>query len=426
MSTPNAERGIAPQRVDFARENYLGDGEFGVTPTNPEFLKYSDNITNLNLSPSAALERRGGIGSADPRSFERGPESHEVAVTYDLIKDPTVATGDALYDGLARQGDELLPDSHTILTREDKTQVGADATVSGNTARPTRLYLYGRGGLISEGAMQGNPSEQQPISVELTYTFQYLRPQQIDQPTSGEAPTYLTLRSTDASDTSLAVEIEDEGAGTSETVNLDSGDATSIVSTSNEYADVDAIYVSGENAGDVVVSINDGSDTSPTEGDEIARVFGTASYDGVESDYGVPVIGTGSRETVGSLGAPENFIGTAIQADQSPYPYRIQSINLSVANNLESTEVADQFGMHMIPGNRELTWDATMFGETASIDSLQAHLQNEARDMDWPLTSGTIRLDQTRLQSPGEVAKEEGQAVMTVENGWTAEGLTFV
>lgn len=425
MSAPNATRGVAPQRIEFAREDYLGSGTYGVTPTDPEFLKYSDNVRNINVTPEAVLERRGGLGSADPRSFERGPESHEAVVTYDLVKWLGSASGDAAYDGIERQGDELLPDSHTLLTREDKTQVAAGATVSGNTARPTRLYLYGRGGLIGEGVVQGNPSEQQPITVELTYQFQYLRAQQIDQPTSSEADTYLAVKSTDSSDTGLSVDIEDEGAATSETVTLDSSDATTVVSSSSQYGDIDAIYVSGANTGDIVVSINSGTDTSPSEGDELARVYGSATYDGVESDYGVPTLGSGSREAVSALGTHENFIGDIIQADSSPYPYEIQGISLNFSNNLESTEVADQFGMAYHPGDRELSWQSTIFGENASIDALQAHFQNDARDLSWEMDGGTVTLDQSRLVEPGEIAKEAGQAVMTVENNWIAEGITF-
>lgn len=425
MSAPNAERGISPQRVDFAREDYLGTGTYGVTPDNPSFQKYSDNIRNINATPEAVLERRGGIGSADPRSFERGPESHELTITYDLVKWFGSSTGDAAYDGIERQGDELLPDSHSFLMREDKTTVQSDNTVAGNTSRPTRLYLYGRGGLISEGTIQGNPSEQQPITAELTYSFQYLRAVQIDQPTSSEADTLLAVESTDSGDTDVAVDIESEGGSTSETVTTDSSDATTAVSTSETYGDVDGIYVSAETTGDILVSVNTGSATSPTAGDTLAEIYGTSTYDGVESDYGVPVIGTGSRESVSSLGSHENFIGDTIQADSSPYPYQIQGIVLTFSNNLEETEVADQFGMARHPGNRELTWESTIFGENASIDALQAHFQNTTRNLSWQMDGGTVTLDNTHLVEPGEVAKEEGQAVMTVENAWTAEGITF-
>ena len=425
MSAPNTERAVAPQRIDFVREDYLGTGTYGVTPTDPEFLKYSDNVRNLNATPESVIERRGGLGSPDPRSFERGPESHQITITYDLVKWLGSATGDAAYDGLERQDDNLLPDSHSFLTREDKTQVTADNTVSGNTARPTRLYLYGRGGLVSEGSVMGNPSEQQPIVVELTYRFQYLRAHQIDQPTSDESDTYLTVKSTDSADTSLTVTIEDEGGATSEDVTTDASDGTTVVSTSSQFGGIDSVYVDADNVGDIVVSVNSGDDTTPTEGDELTRVVGSSNYSDVESDYGVPPIGSGSRETVASLGSHENFLGDTIQSDSSPYPYQIQAVNLVFNNNLETTEVADQFGMAVHPGNRNLNWESTIFGENASIDSLQAHFQNTARNQSWEMDGGTVTLDSAHLVEPGEVAKEEGGAVMTVENAWTAEGITF-
>lgn len=427
MSAPNAERGVAPQRVDFVREDYLGSGTFGVTPTDPSFLKYSDAINTLNITPSAVIERRGGLGTADPVDFQRGPESHEIVVGYDLVKQIN-ASGDASYDGLARQGDELLPDSHSLLVREDKTQVQSGATVAENTSRPTRLYLYGRGGLVNEGMLAGNPSEQQPVVVELTYIFQYLRAFQIDQPTSVEAPTEVVVKSTDSGDTGVAVEIEgtdDTDTYASETVTTDASDGTTIVSSTTTFQNIDVVYVSAANVGDIEVAINTGSQTSPTEGDTIAKVFGETTYSGVESDYGVPPLGSGSREDTSTLGAPENFIGDTIQADSSPYPYQIQAINLTWENGLEETAVSDQLGRALHPGNRTLNWESTIFGENASIDALQAHFQNSSRNMTWTLDNTTIDLSNTRLVEPGEVAKEEGQAVMTIENRWVAEGLTL-
>lgn len=422
MST-NVERGVAPQRVDFAREDYLGAGTFGVTPTDPTFLKYSDRIANLSVTPSAMLQRRGGIGSADPVDFQRGPEENELAITYDLVK-PISATGDAVYDGAERQGDEMLPDSHSIVMREDKTRISAGATVSGNVARPTRLYLYGRGGLISDGSIIGDASEQVPISVELSYALQYLRGFQIDQPTSGEGSVELLINSTDSSDTGLTVKVEDE-SGTGESVTLDSTDATTHVLTSNAYSDIDAVYVPGDNVGDIQVFVNSGTTTSPTVGDQLSTVYGETTYDGVESDYGIPPIEAGSRESVSALGSPENFLGSAIEADASPYPYQIQSVTVTFENNLEATELASGFGMHRAAGNRDVTWEATVFGERTSIDSLRQHFQNNTRTHTWSLTNSTLTLPDSHLTEPGEVAKEEGQAVMTIDNTWTAEGLTI-
>lgn len=417
MST-RAESGLRDQRIDFARE---GDNNFGGALADPSFLKYSDTVNSLSATPEAVLEERRGLGSADPADFQRGPESHEVTINYDLVKWFS-ATGDAAYDGLVRDADNLLPDSHTLLVREDKGSVPAEHTVAGNASYSTRIYLVGRGGLIDEVAITGDPSDSQPISVELTYLYQYLRTFQIDQPGSS---TYLTLRSTDSGDTGLAVEVESEGGTTSETVSLDGSDATTVVSTSNQYGDVDGFYVSSEHAGDIVLSINDGSDTAPTEGDEISRLPGTTTYGGGEYDYGVPVLGTGSRETVGSLGSPETFIGDRIGRYSTPMPHEINSATLTVSNNVEETEVASGYGMSLHPGNRNITLEPTLFSENTTYDLVTEHLQNNAQNMTWEMTGGTLTLNSAVLSEPGEIAKEEGQAVMSVESVFTAAGISI-
>lgn len=415
MST-NAESGLRNQRIEFARES-----TFGAAPADPSFLKYSDTISSFSATPEAVLEERRGLGSPDPADFERGPESHEVTVSYDLVKWFS-ATGDAAYDGLVRDADNRLPASHSLVAREDKGAVPAEHTVSGNASYATRIYVVGTGGLVDEVAITGDPSDSQPVQIELTYTYQYLRPYQIDQP---DAATDVVVSSTDAGDTGVSVTIEDEGAATSETVTTDGTDGTTLVQTTATFGDIDAIDVAGDHVGDIEVAINSGSDTTPSAGDTLAVIAGSANYGGVESDGGVPALGTGSHEALGSP-SPETFIGDRILRGTNPFIHEINSATLTVSNNVESMEVSDGFGMSLHAGNRNVTMEATMFGENTTYDMVSDHLQNVANDIDWEMTGGTLTVDQSRLTSPGDVAKEEGQAVMTTDNEFTGEGITIV
>lgn len=413
------EAGLRNKRLYFIRES-----EFGVWGADPDMNLYSDTISNYSFTPGATLEERRGVGDPDLSSHERGPESHEFTINYDLVKWPS-ATGDASYDGLVRDADNLLPSSHTVIERETKETVAADATVAGNVSRAQRVYTVAQGSLVDEVTVTGDPGSSQQITVELSYQIQKMRTYKIDQPTSGEGPTELVIASDNAADTNVDVTIEDEGAATAETVSTDGSDGTTEVSTTGTFSDIDAIEITGDFAGTITVSVNTGSATAPTAGDALAEIDGSGSYDGVESDDGVPALGAGTQETAGSLGAPENFMGDTIQQGGSPIRHEIASGTLSVSNNVASQVRNNQFGMALYPGNRNVTFSATMYGEDTSYHSLEQHLQNTAQDIVWTLDGGTFTLTDATLTSPGDRAAEEGNAVMTVDNEFTAASLTI-
>lgn len=417
----NPESGLRDQRVEFVRED-----DIGVTPSDPEILKYSDTVTNVTWSADATNEPRRGLGNADPTDFIRGPESHEVTVEYDLVKWFTDGSGDAndaAYDGMARDADNLLPHTHTVLTREDKGSVASENSVSGNSSRPARIYTVARGAMVDEVAITGDPSDSQPVTVELSYVVQKTRSYQVDQP---ETNTEVVVASSSSNDTSQTVTVEgmdDSSSYATEDVALS---GTGVESTTTLWESIDAVYLDDETEGDVTVSINDGTEASPTEGDELMVISGSETYDGIEGDLGVPGEGSnGSRESVSSLGDVETFLGDVIQRSASPVPHEIQSLTLTVSNNVETTERTEAFGMALFPANRNLTVDATMYGETTTHNLLVDHLESNAKDISWEMDGGTVTLSSAVLTDPGDRAAEEGQAVMTTDNTFTATGISF-
>lgn len=419
---PNVpEAGLRNKRLNFIRES-----EFGVWGADPSMLLYSDSINSFAWTPTATLEARRGVGDADPTDHVRGPENHAFTINYDLVKALT-ATNDAAYDGLARDSDNLLPNSHTIVERADANgNVAAESTHEGATARPQRTYAVAQGAYIDTADVVGDPSAAQQVQPELNYSVQYMRVYKFDQPVSGDTlPTELVVKSTDAADTSTTVTIEDEGAANAEDVTLDGSDATTLVSTTQTYSDLDAVEVTADHAGDIEVAINTGTATAPTEGDTLAVIGGSNTYGGGYSDDGVPALGAGSRESVGSLGSPEQFIGDTISRGGSPIRHEIASATLSVANNIETQSRKAEYGMTLHPGNRDLSLSATMYGEDTSYDSLVQHLQNTQQDIVWTLDNSTVTIEQAALTTPGDRAAEEGSAIMTVENEFMAEGVTL-
>lgn len=503
------EAGLRDHRVDFVREEAFGD-----PGSDPDFLKYSTTIYELTWTPNSVVEPQMGIGSPDPSTFLKGPETHEVTVAYDLVKflsqvlDPsssstlgvqstdsgdtdvdvtiksldestqetittdgtdgtTFTTGstsfdsvysveidsaasgdievytddsgspgnklatlesgdtsveapdDASFDGLQRDRDNLLPNSHTLVDREDKGSIDQDSTVSGNSDRDTRIYKVGKGGQVDEVSIVGDPSDAQPITVELSYLFQKVRSYQIDQP---DGDSLLYVKSDDSDDDSQSVKLEDEGANTTETVSLN---GTTAVSTSNQFGDIDAAELTAETEGDITIGVNTGSETSPTEGDALMVIKGKDSYDGVEGDLGVPVVDSGSRETTSSLGSYEQFIGDRILRASSPFPHEIPAATIEVANNVEETEQSSTYGMALHPGNRELTLVTTVFGESATYHNLIDHLTADTNDLTWEMDGGDVVLEGCALTEPGDITAEEGGAVMSVENTFRAQGLSI-
>lgn len=124
MST-KSESGLRRHRVEFAREDVTADGEL-VTPTDPSWNFYSDVVRSVEATLGPNIEEQRGIGSPDVQNFFHGPEEHEMTITYDLQQWFTDGSGNALdaaYDGLIRDVDGLLPNTHTVVDREWKTEV---------------------------------------------------------------------------------------------------------------------------------------------------------------------------------------------------------------------------------------------------------------------------------------------------------------
>lgn len=412
------ESGLRNYRIDFAREASFGD--WGADPA---FLYYSPVINSFSWESENAPAERRALGSADPVEYQKASESHSFTIEYDMEKwlvDGSGNAEDAAYDGLARDGDNLLPNSHTVVTREDKGAIPEGATVDGASgSKATRIYSVGQGGLIDSVTLTGEAEDAAIVTVELEYMVHKARTYQIDQP---DASTELVVYSTSANDTTQTLTIEDEGGATAEDVPLD---GTNLVTTTSTFGDVDALELDAQTEGDVVVAVNSGTTTSPAEGAQLAEINGANTYGGNEGDLGVPALGAGSRETLPTDPVYQSFVGDNIQRGNSDIYHTISSMSVSAENDLEDMEVTETYGVELFPGSRELTAEATMFSEVASHDNLVEHLEVVEGDIDWTLTGGTISLLSAVLSEPGAREVEEGQAVMTLDNTFTAQGLNI-
>lgn len=410
MST-RSESGLRRHRVEFAREITTDDAE-AITPADPNWRLYADVVRSVESSLGATIEEQRGLGSPDPQNFFRGPEEPEMTVVYDLQQFFADGSGnpvDAAYDGLARDVDNLLPNSHTVVDRESKTGIAASNTVSGDESRDTRLFTVMVGGHVDEATLTGDPGDQQPVAVELSYMGELLRTYQIDQPEDEN----LQVSSTLDEDTTQSVTLESETGTPSVSLTLD---GTTTVSSVDPFPDLDTVALDAQTEGDVVVETAGGT--------TLAIIHGKDSYGGIAGDVGIPATGAGSHAS--AIGQSyEQFIGDTITRDSGPLAMDINSFEFSVSNNCETRVRSDGFRQRVHPGDRETEISATTAGETESHRSWMQALLVEEADIDWTLTNGTITAPGASLTEPGDKTYETGQSSMTLDNTFTGSGVSL-
>lgn len=413
-----SESGIRNYRIEYIRETTTG-----TAPSDPAWNLYSDTVRSWEWSPDAQIEMVRGVGDAAPSQFFRGPETHELTITYDLQQgiESAGSPQDAAADGLERDSDNILKNTHIFQAREDKTSLDSEETINGSTSLDARIFTVGKGGYVDEVTITGDPGSQQPVQVELTYQFEKIRSYQIDQPSSS---TLLAFESTDSSDTSLSIEVENEDAGTTETVTLDASDATTLVSSSSQFSDIDVIELASESTGDINVYVNSGSQTTPAKGDQLATIYGQDSYNGVEGDLGIPALGSGSHAS--ALGSSfEYFIGDTIERPSSTnLAFDINSSEFGVANNVEATNRSDSMRQRYHVGNQDSTLSATVLGESESHSQIIEHLLKTSNNVVWTLDNSTLQLDSAVMTSPPSRSVEAGSATMSLDAEFSGSGIT--
>ena len=204
-ASPSYESGLRGHRIEYIRESTVG-----VAPSDPAWNLFSDNVREIDFEHGAGISSQRGLGDPDSQGPFAGTEEGSVTVTYDLQQksssgntflDGSSNPNDAATDGLQRDSDNRIQNTHLIVDRYEQSGLTAGNTINGSTSRDTRQYWVAKGAYIDEVTLAGDPSDGQPISVELSYECEKVRHYQIDQPTSSEGSIELWANSTDSSDT---------------------------------------------------------------------------------------------------------------------------------------------------------------------------------------------------------------------------------
>ena len=397
------EAGIGAVRSNFIRETVPG-----VTDADPDWLLYGDEMDMIgNWVPNTNLAARTAIGSPDVVGFSIGAEDHELSVAYKLQRWLTTAVevpSDAIADGLLRDANGYLHNTHSHLSRQVLTNEGAQA------GGDLRVYTYGTGGKFNTAKLSGDPGSSEPVLVEGTYKFEKVRSYAVSQPSG---TTGFTIVSSDAGDTTQSVTAEDDGAALSETLALNG--VTPVPSISVAFDSFDSFSLDLECVGDVTITFTAGAEL-------ITTIIGSESQQDIEGDLGLPELGSGSFE--GALGTPlEHILGDTITKGGSPIDVNVMTMAIEVNNNIQSDAVTRAKLKVQNEGERNATANVTVFSASGSHQATVDHLKATASDIVWTMAGGTITLPDAVLTAPGPRSYEKGNATMQRDNVFTGQGL---
>lgn len=413
------ESGLRFDRCWFIRED-----ENGEPPADPDWQLYSDRLVESEGSLNPGLERLDALGTPDPSDFGRALEENEVTITYSLQRPLVDATGepvDACYDAFVRNEASQIPNTHTMVGRDNNPSPGPHDPegVSGQ-----RRYLVMQGGKANV-SMEPDATEADPVPVSLTYMGQKVRSYHIYQPASA---TTLVVQSESPDDTDIDVTIENEGATTSETVTLD---GTTAVATSTEFSDVDAFSLSAGASGTVTLHINDdesGDGSDPTAGSTLCEIIGGNSYavggGQVDGDRGVPALGAGSVPD--PIGEPFEDFGSSIFEFDFPEGVPtpdLQDITVETDNGLEARPQQGSYQPAIEEGNREITIETNVIGERASHDMLRDAYLNRPGMLGWTLARTKFVFPESRCTEPPSIARASDEAYAETGGTWQSIGI---
>lgn len=392
------ESGILTDRVEYVTESTVGK-----VPSDPSWELFSDVVKGFDWTPDAQIEAQRGLGSADPYGYNAANESHELTVTYDLQQS---IVDDALNDALTRSGD-LLPNTHTIIERNDSVD-------GGNDGGGLRIYTVVKGAHLGSGTVSGEAGSAQPISSEISYTAEKIRSYAIHQPSGTTSD--IAAKSTSSNDTSQTLHIEDDSGSTTATISL-TGDT--VASSTAALSSIDSVELDAETEGDV--TLYKGTSDSGTV---LAKISGSNTYDGREGDLGVPQLGSGSHASdIGS--SFEFYQASKVERPSSTdLAYRVSAVELSVDNSLDTTGRSDSVRQEIGVGPRTVSATGTVMGPKESHDQIMDHLKATQNDLIWTLSNSTLTVPNAVIVDSGNRERGPEDTFFEFDSGFEGEGLT--
>lgn len=362
------ENALTDFRIEWAEES-----SDGTPPSDPSWNRFSDYIDNITaMSPALNQSENNAVTSGHVVDITRGAEeTATMTVEYWLQRFPVDGSGN-IQDPLAvpfLHDYSTEYDSHTVVSRRETTEGGADGA-------GLRQYTVAVGARPISATIPGDPGEASPQSAEVEYEAEKIRTYAISQPSSG---TTLDVVSTSSNDTAVDVTIEDEGAGTSETITLN---GTTAQTTTESFADIDAVRVtSGTPDGDITVSDGGGTDFLTLDG---------TNTNGIDHDEGVPLLGSGSHASaIGSDPEQFLFLNTKTTFGGSEIADRTHQFDLSAEVSTDTNAQEGTRRPTIDVSTTTVTADADIAEDTGSTNRIREFLRGTTGDIVYTL-GGTV------------------------------------
>lgn len=423
MSTVNPEQQTEQQTAEsglrFDRVWWLREQVAGHVPDDPEWQVYSDHLINFTASIDPGTERVDGLGTADAVDFSPTVEENEITIAYSLMQqivDENDNFVDALADAALRNEANQIPNTHSMVARDNNPTKGPydDEGLAG-----LRQYIVIKGAKANL-SLEPDTEDENPTPAELTYTPEKARSYLIAQPDDPttvtayvEYPEYVD-ESDKNDDAELAIESED-GAD-EETIQLD---GETEVTGEVQFGDIDAIELSEECDGEVIVENEAGS--------QITQIHGALHYSkdesSLEGDLGVPALENGSTpEPIGN--PPEDFAGDRVErpvgAGLAP---TLNNMTLEVENDFEPQARQNSTRVTVHEGNRTVTLEADVTGEKASHDMIDSAFSAEGLDLEWELSRSMFTLPKATMTEPPDKERESDESISEVAGTYESSGL---
>jgi len=374
MSTNRSpvESGLQDVRIEWVEETTPG-----VFPTDPSWNLFAPEITEFSYSTDRNKEGNAALGQVDPFDHDGSAESASATLSYRQARFPVDSSGtvvDPVAYPITTDASEDYP-SHTVVQRRE-------VVAGGRLGAGFREFAVLSGARPVSATFDGDPSSTEPIPQELEYEAERGRTHVVHQPSSSQV---LVVRSTDASDTNDVV-IEDEGAGTSETVTLPGTDPNTVVTTAS-FGDVDAIEVQGDHAGDIQVGTDTGTGSIDTA--LLEKPLTGSNTDGVDSIRGIPALGAGSHASPVPSDGPL-FLGTDATWTGEDLADRVHALELSVEREVDRNARQGTRRQTVDVGARTVTIDADLAGPFESATRIAEHHRAKTGAFNWTFASGEI------------------------------------
>jgi hypothetical protein len=380
-------------------------------PTDPSWNRFGDSLLSAtNWAPEAGVTPTTPLGSGVVTRHDSGAETHDFAVSWQMERFPVDASGNANDPLGAMWLHDYTTDypAYTLLARRE---FGS----GGNFDAGYRDYTVGLGCKPTQGTITGDPSDDQPMPVEVQFAGQKGRSYVIHQPADTVDPELVSTSDDDTFD----VEIESEGGSTTATVTLS---GTTSANAGTQFDDIDAIYATEEPTGDISVTDGSGTEILEAVGAKNGGLQGKES-DGAEGDRGIPVLGSGSHaDPVG--GSPGDYVYNAGQALTigGSFDGRLHGSTITVSADATREPLGNGTNRQAIDiGPRTTEVEIDSASRYRSHTEMERHLHGLTGDVEITFPDGTFIAENGRVVSVGERAYEAEQANLIVNSTYRAE-----